>query len=376
MMEVYNKAAQNRMQLIVLVIYTAFASVGSIFSQIQGPLHFAKKTEGSYSLELVQDNNSSQTLAHFKQSAYRESIFDGYYLQPNIARLGSDVVEGLINNIVTNEIQYKKTHPDSLVFYHGQMLEFTLMQDLIAGLSQLLYKKSIKNFIYMRTPDSSFEKYQNAHQFLSDCNYNVSDSTDPAKTLLLSVNPWLFGNIRNYGSCTLGYFLASDNCSNVDFDAINKQIFTVFKIERFFDKYQKTLTELGNLLTQKEPGRTGLLLQIFIPNKLANTIVYRSHPGGTPYYSGSKISPLVSPPQLPADELQKFCLEKTIQGQSLDDLQYRILFTKDMLNPESDIEIVRYYNHATDAMKKYEAGIKEFFTQLAKDLTKDGLITR
>ncbi len=302
------------------------------------------------------DTKTSPTLAHLNHTYANKHILDSDDLQQTLQKCDIPTIEKIINTVTAKEKEY--TAKDYIVFYHGQRREFLLMQDLLAGLFKLIYKKAINNFVYLRIPKNNFNTYHTVSQFLGKFQDSVNDLYEPARSLLLSVNPWLFGNINNYGSSSFTFFLSSSNLGSINFNNISQKIFDFFKLKTYFHKYNAQLRYLNKLLSSPEPGKTGLLLQIFIPKKFVNTITYRSHILGVPYFGHHETA--LSPSRELTAIKQSF-------NSDIDDTQYRILLDKKlMLNPNSGIKIFRYYNEDTPNMKVYRAKLKSLFASLSQ----------
>ncbi len=349
--------------------FFTLCALSTLYSANNDSIHIVRNglAQPHYSLQLplkyiIDNSYTCQTFAHLYNSGYKDHILDEDYVQTSLQHADTAIIEHLLNEAIEKEKEY--VAKDYIVFYHGQMREFLLMQDLLVGLSRLIHKTKINNFVYIRTPDKSFDQFHTIKQFLAAHNYyNVWDIENPDRNVLLSVNAWLFGNSCEPGWSSLYYFLASYNFYKFDFTALNKKVFEFFKIQNLYEKYKATCTYLDNLLHTQEPQKTGLLLQICIPKKLVDSITYRSHDAGIPYYKQHDPNAMT-----PTDEITLF-KNLSIVPNDLDDAQYRILLDKKlMLNPNSGIKIFRYYNQKTPVMDAYHKGIKDLLTQLAKDL--------
>jgi hypothetical protein len=357
------------------LIFCALSTISAANNNTNEPLHIVRNGwyNPHYSLQLplkdtINNGYSCQTLAHLYNSGYKDRILDEDYVQKSLKQADSSVIENLINAAIEKEKEY--IAKNCIIFYHGQMREFLLMQDLLVGLFRLIHKKTINNFVYLRTPDKDFDQFHTVQQFLAAHGYsNVWDVQDPDRKVLLSVNAWLFGNSRELGWSSLYYFLASYNFYKFDFTELFTNVFRFFNISDYYEKYKDSLTHLNELLSTQEKQKTGLLLQICIPKTLVDTITYRSQDAGIPYYH--QHDPFA---MSPIDEITLFKDSNKVPS-NLDEAQYRILLDKQlMLNPDSGIKIFRYCNYKTSPMKQYEKGIQDLFTQLANDLKHDGKV--
>jgi hypothetical protein len=315
------------------------------------------------------------SVAYLQKSELQNQLTNDTYLISAIKRIGPKYITYLVNQILWREESYAQQNYG--IFYHGQQREFMLLQDLIAQLYQLIYKKPINNFFFLRMFDPDFGKYTDATQFLVDHNYSVNNYGTLEQKVLLSVNPWLWGNSTNGGSCTFTFFLTSSNCTSVYFPDLIKHIFEQFKIEKYYTKYNTELSNLLNLLAAAETRKTGLLMQIFIPKTQVNTVAYRAVSGGTPYYRPTTYiysygygygSPSVNADQ----ELPTYLQPTYITNNSfstLDAIQYRLLFTpQTLLDPSSGIVIYRYCNEQTQNMIQYKQDFDELINNIKSDL--------
>jgi hypothetical protein len=93
---------------------------------------------------------------------------------------------------------------------------------------------------------------------------------------LLFFNKFLFGNIKNRGSCTMAYVLEDSNIGTIDFSL--KDIFNMFGYADVYSEYEKELDDLQK--EQDQLSECGELLQILIPKDTVNKCLYYTTSGG------------------------------------------------------------------------------------------------
>ncbi len=308
----------------------------------------------------------SQTLTYLNQSDLKTNVETTY--QNKINYIGANFFENLINNAIAKELELKDSH---YVFYHGQMLEFMLFQDIFDNLFRIKLKKNLKDFFILRVPDKDFDQVKKITDFLTyhektgKINYKDFDHDTEVRKVLLAVNPSLFGNQKyGRGECSFEYFLNSRNIAEFNFIYLIKNIFDYFDILRIYAKYENKIQELINLLSGYQSNKTGILLQIFVPKNMVEDLTYRCFPFGIPYYFSEKYHLSAST----LDGYQKNHLYYCMTSRNIDEMQFRLLINEKMLNPDSGIKMFRYVNE-TDNVKIYKQELITLFQKIEKELT-------
>ncbi|MFH1831979.1 MAG: hypothetical protein ABH827_04245 [bacterium] len=145
---------------------------------------------------------------------------------------------------------------------------------------------------------------------------------------------------------------------------IIQDLFSSFSYESYFLKYKKEIQELNTLLSESENDKTGILLQIFVPEKLINSLTYRCEVCGCLYYTDEK--PEIHPATIDLDYYKNgpSFWESII---SFDLIQFRLLINQTTLNPNSGIKFFRFYNQ-TNNMKKYKIKLNQLINKIATDV--------
>ncbi len=315
----------------------------------------------------------SQTLSYLSHKALQKNLEKSY--KDNITELGPTFFENLINTAINRELDFQE---DYYVFYHGQKLEFMLMQDLFTKLYEVLLKKTLNDFFILRVPNEEFKQFKKIKKFVrhykktGEFDSGRIDHKDFVKTNLLSVNPSLFSNKERPTSCSFYYFLNSRNSSYTNTMNFIKNIFEFFKIQKLYEKYQPQLQNLEYLLSGYSYQKTGLLLQIFIPKEKINDLAYMAKPGGNLYYPYQFILPT---PKV-FDDLNNY--QQNIFSSfatyinpvaMIDKIQLRLLVNDQLLDPANGCIMFRYFNETAN-VKEYQKQLNKLMALIAKDLKK------
>lgn len=191
----------------------------------------------------------------------------------------------IINQIFDRE---QKLSDDYYVFYTA-MPYMRLFQDVTYILHKNLKESSEslenKEFIFLRydLDDSIYKKYENVSDFLKyEINkYCIVDDriSNSIKTLLLSTNVSLFGNIDLVGESTWGFFLSLQTWA-----ALNKiYLETIFEEFGIPVNYADYLISHAELLKDAQGNIPPDLIQIFIPKNMADKVSYISLSRGIPF---------------------------------------------------------------------------------------------
>jgi len=346
----------------------------------------------------------TQTIAYLEKENLRTHVAQSY--TEEISRIGLDYFKKLFGNIVKREVELNDQYH---FFYHGQKREFILLQDIYNGLYEITCQKMLSDFVALRFPEeqSLYQKtkqffsllrsqltnpysrqtvwtrikvlfsqssYRDITAFINHCIktgtiYDPYFDDDPQiQKHLLSVNPSLFGNSHNFGECTFYYFLNSDNASYINILNLAQNIFTFFKCQHFFKKYSAEITHLKSLLAKYESKKTGALLQILVPTKLVDTVAYRCKPWGLLYHNDTKPENHPASKDLNTYKTTNHELgHKDESDYSFDEIQFRLLMNKTMLDPQSGIKMFRYC-YETEAMKKYQTKLTELLDTISTEL--------
>jgi hypothetical protein len=307
---------------------------------------------------------NTQTLAYISQTELQNKINTSF--DRDIKNIGEDFFKKLFRTVLKRERDFNKGYD---VFYHGQKREFILFQDLYKGLYQIVCKRLLDTFVPLRVPDNDFTKFTNINDFLhyyiksnefSNCAF---DHRPHIRKLLLPVNASLFGNSYNSGECTFYYFVNSYNIKDFDILDLVEDIFKSFPgYEKYFLRYKKEITNLNKLLSKEEKDKTGLLIQIFVPENQVDSLAYCCKPFGDLYFNDNK------PENHPATEiLNNYKQSKSWKNREFDEIQFRLLINKSMLDPNSDIKFFRYYKK-TAGVKIYEKRVKKLLSKIATDV--------
>lgn len=303
------------------------------------------------------------TLAHLSHPDLKDKILSGYSFKNRIEEIGRSNLEKIINEIINKEISLEK---DYFVLYHGTDRRLMFTQDLYEGIYKIFYKKAFLDFVMLRIPSALSKKYDRVEDFLGAYRYRIDNAEAKQRNLLLSVNPSLFANsYQNIGSSTFHYFLNSDTCFGISILDLVQEILNYFKISELYKKYQKEYAEIDSLLSESEKEKTGILLQIFIPKNLVDNVLYHAIPGGNPYYASHNYCAPKACQEL--EQYQKTSFISCTQADILDQMQFRLLLNKELLNPDSGIKFFKYYNE-TENTKKYKKLLNELLNKIAIDI--------
>lgn len=304
----------------------------------------------------------SQTVSYLNNRDLRENVENNY--KKEICAVDKKFFENTINTVILRELEFT----DSFALYHGQKLEFLLFQDIFEILYEIFFEKALENYFILRAPSKDFKKFKNIQEILrpyieSGIAYKERlDDKDDFSKFTLCTNPSFFGNNQRRTSCTWTYFLSSCNKSYVDITNLVKDIFSIFYIEDLYNKYLSTIQTLNHYLSKPASGKTGILMQIFIPRLEIDEICYRSKPGGRIYHKGSTWIPA-------SIDLINYKYNTSIfkdeSTKTKDKTQFRLLVNEKMF-PNGNIKMFRYY-YETQKTKIY----KNLLATLTQDLKKD-----
>lgn len=269
---------------------------------------------------------------------------------------------GMLQKLVDKAIAREKEHvQDYYVFYHGQMFEFRVLQDVITLLTQTLrLQGKMHNFVYLRGPEKNSYPAIAAQDYVDSLYKTIGplwdDCMPDTQKMLLSVNLSLFGNTTYiYASmCSFAFFLDSRNITAFQVDRLAEKFF----LEHGFTT--AALTELVNL-TQKYKTAEGNLLQIFIPKNKVDECAYICYGYGIPCDTvldakcwntlkkrHTRIRPILETYRTNPNTLP-----------DIDRLQARLVMSSaTLMNPDSGIKIFRYTTLSKELKKQYKAELK------------------
>ncbi len=339
----------------------------------------------------------SPTLAYASVPQFKKHLLcDEYWdnLKDQIIYIGTEYIEPIINKVIKNTVKYSN---DYVPFFHGQRREFRLLQDIYTKLYEIFNETKLDEFCFIRVPNKNFETFKKTEDFITKYELEILNNSYPdsvfdnnkeANQHILSVNPSLFSNTiyslsRYISECTFKYFIRSDNITSIDILDFVEKMFDNFNINWIFLKHRSDIKYLIKLLQEDEIHKTGSLLQIFIPKNIVNQITYRSRQGGAPFYGIEKENHIPTTNIL--DQFPRSLLQLSENGfydantyfntgsyQELDQLQFRILITKNiMLNPNSGVKIIRHTS-LTPNMKIYKKELTILLKKIIKDIKKEG----
>lgn len=314
-------------------------------------------------------DDKTQTMAYLSNEDLQPEINRNYI--NHIMRLGKTYCLDLFNSIIAKERQYQDGYS---TFYHGQDRIFLLFQDMYKGLYEIVNKKQLCDFIMLRIPSKDAGTFKTIQQFLKHYinNDKISnwdfDHLDEVRQRLICLNPSLFGNTHRPGECTLSYFLGSHSISVIDVLGLVQNTFDALAYKNMFNIYKKELKELSSLLSSSEPTKTGVLLQIFIPNKLVNELTYRCERYGKLYYTDKH--PEWHPASFDLHEYKKGGYWNPL---SLDATQFRLLINEKTLDTNNGMRMFRYYNK-TPNIQTYEQKLQNLLKRIGNDITRSWMI--
>ncbi len=296
-------------------------------------------------------------------------------LKLNTNRFGSQIkiistnfFDELFHTILKRELDFASTH---YVFYHGQMREFLLPQDIYAGLYNIFYKKVFHDFFILRNKDKALTEFKCINDFQNHfirngqlfSGYCEFDHLVHVKKQILPVNVSLFGNaLFCSGECTFDYFTHSYNRHPIKQINFVERIFKRFKCLESFTIYKADIKELNRLLSATETTKTGSLLQIFIPKNRVDAFVYRCNLGGGLYYDDQK------PENHPiSKDLEDYKKKKNgFTDSLLDQFQCRLLVNPELVNQTNGVKIFRYC-HETPNVKIYREKLAALLKKIAAE---------
>lgn len=353
------------------------------------------KREGIQKVDLREIESSkasdlyTQTQAHVRIKKIRELIQ---------ANFKDQVVPyfDIISRMVTKEAELKDTH---YVFYHTAPTMLAVMTDLF---TQLYFNENLQarataddTFRFLRFQGQStdlsvsefIEKEFRAHGLIDDKNKELM-------AILLSVNLSLFGNVGFKTESTWARFLG--NWRSVE-NWQQEEFKTILKKFGLTDKYLKEIMALDDIFAVTPES---MLLQIFIPKKQVDELVYLAWVRGIPAndaimqwikdYQASEATPenirgsventrksqlklagIFKQEQEKNPIFKQFMEElkggnfstyaylkaycnKPAETPYLNDTQGRILFTKEgLLNPSSGIKFYSYFSTPRNKLEEY-----------------------
>ena len=267
-------------------------------------------------------------------------------------------IAAIVKKVQDREQEFKD---DYYVFYHGQLFEFRILQDIVKTLLQIVHLQGKnKHFVYLRvptefytalTPETVAKKFENG----------ATDSNGDLQKRLVSVNLSLFGNsYYTFGECTFDFFIRS---SNIFPPPIKDEIHNFFSSYGFPLEFVNQVAELYNKYKTPE----GNLIQIFIPKNKVDACAYLCKPFGRPYDQAivhehfnfekqlhTKLGPV----------LEKYS-NSPASISDLDGLQARLIITNDtLLNPNYGITMFRYSTMSKAKKQAYKAELKAIVEKL------------
>ncbi len=277
--------------------------------------------------------------------------------------------QSLIEQALEQELLHDGTHH---VFYHAQKCDYRIIQDFTHAFYAFLNPEiTLKNFYFLRFWHD-FPSTIDANDFINSYEMGTPKEWNDNKSYLskrmLSVNFSLFGSTKNYGvfgECTFKYFFNNKSIKPPMVSELLREIFDCFGLDT---KYIPELLELNESIKTVE----GTLIQIFVPINYVDRIAFAAQRLGTPYRNNWLMPDLFDHAQqrypFLTPILDVYCQKPHLFGLTLDRLQGRLLFSKDvLLNPLSGVKIFRYTTIEPKALKKYESKLKKLTDRIFKE---------
>lgn len=320
----------------------------------------------------------TQTEAHLQSSEVRKLIS---------ARPSSMFIPylGIFAEALSREAELKDTH---YVFYHGVDNVWRTPQDLYTQLYAYYHpEQEVKDFIFLRFAGENGPAVNDFLMQQLDEHGLVNDNIKANKSILLSVNLSMFGNIGFSGESTWNYFYKPKS-----HEEPWKEIF-----EGIMDTFNLSHDHINELMgLYKIYGKTKeqSLLQVFVPKEKVDDIAYLAWVLGIPAHKptideieksiagkarvGAVTAPAITRlAQTFKKEHEKNSLFKDMRDsvskgaykvspflkmycnnpwslENLNDVTARLIFTQDvLLNPVSGVKIYRYSTTDRDALAEY-----------------------
>jgi hypothetical protein len=307
-----------------------------------------------------------------------------------------------IISVLAKEGKYKDTH---YAFYHGVTNDWRVPQDLYRKLYLAFRtgqtKDELEDFQFIRFQPTTM--VQTPKEFIVEQlthNGLINDTLKTnIKSVIMSVNIALFGNVGVAQECTWEYFMKSQSHSLPN----KSHIENILKAFGADTKYADKIVRLGRHLHHK----TQTLLQIMVPHEIVDKIAYASFLKGTPadtktlnfvlkeVAAKKKRKKFTTPTRelsaleqvfkkeqedndlfnnmLQAAKADSFAITTLMDGYrnqpdkmgNLNDLQARILLTRNIItDPNVGIKFFRYSAHSAKKISQYEAEFDAIIKQI------------
>lgn len=266
---------------------------------------------------------------------------------------------------------------DMSVFIHGQKKEHAFLEDVYTTLARKIIDPTIPaDYLYIRYLNKENHKTLNANELTQEKNrrkvlmQGVSEKGRAEDQFFM--NAFISGGCFKGGACSLQYFMADKNIFEPGISV--KDIFERLEISSIYEKYAQELKQLQELYLELNPY--GRLLQIGIPNKILDEVVYLSKPGGAKRSLRNSRKQYSDVSEL-LEDIKK-SPGRFISNYELDAIEYVLVLTKDIaLNPHSGIKIIPYEampytNKETEKYLKYRNYL-ERFNRLMDEIAKEAL---
>jgi hypothetical protein len=189
----------------------------------------------------------------------------------------------------------------------------------------------------------------------------IHDHDEPFRSLLLSTNLSLFGNITRSGESSFDYFLLNQSMQSPDY------LFSQFFEFGQFDKKLQYKEKIINLYKAYDLENTANMLQIFIPAEQINQFVYLSAPFGKPYptkLTDSFDSQLERHMDM-ISILKKYRNEPfTFTEAIIDKLQARLYLIPEFFNPENNIKVFKFTRSSPKNLAEYKQKLRQLVRQM------------
>jgi len=258
------------------------------------------------------------------------------------------------------------------VFYHAHHGMLRIFQDIARHVFEFEHQVVAQDFIPLRFWHDA-QGVSHASQFIISKGLDkgtalngINDNMKGITENILAVNLSFFGNSYTKGESTMWYYKDNRSIARNSLNGL---------LERIFNYYDFDISKMEDVCRCAQGTlEKGSVVQIFIPRKYVNRVVYLAEPWGLPYKtdlgfegfemcgsvkSQQKITPII-------DSIRRGTFVEEINKRNfhgpyfMNVLQARIVLGKDvMLNGKSGVKIFRNDNlSATDA-KKYSKDIAD-----------------
>lgn len=226
-------------------------------AQTQADIHFQALMQGNHNAS----QNSLDKVKTFSENYNKLTVMDAHQ-----------------ERIFAEMLEEEKKHPDQVVFYHGTVGKYVLLNEFFTEFRRRLEHQYQGDYKVLRVFDDLFARFQNVTEFMAayQNEHGLIDNylRDYAE-MGLSVNLFPFGSHDNHRSATFDYFLTSKSAKPLDVSKVFESFVATLNLDldlQEFDKlYEKYYSKVG-----------GGCYQIFIDKDVIDLVAYPAAPGGRP----------------------------------------------------------------------------------------------